>query len=184
MKNYKTYLGIDPGKTGGLALIGSGKQSNANPKVTKMPMLTNRDYDIKTIKRFVKKADVVCIEVTHTMPQMGKKAAYTFGWGAGMLYTVAFILQKPIVMVRAATWRKTVLLGTHGTDNKQRELEAMIRMWPGIDFGAMTKAGREGVAAALCLAVYARGLDGAMTKTGREGVAAAIAVMRLDNNNE
>ena len=76
----KYVMGIDPGKSGGIALV----SYNATPIVTGMGKLT--EVDIFDFMLTHKSKAVKCfIENVHSMPGQGVKSVFSFGKNYGFL---------------------------------------------------------------------------------------------------
>jgi len=119
-----TTIGIDPGKSGGIAWISDGR-----PCVEKMPEtlqdLWDLICDIKSAasgtplerlnaRIYTPKA---YIELVHSSPQMGVKSAFTFGNGFGHLEMALTAAGIPFERVRPQVWQKTLGCLTKGDKN-------------------------------------------------------------------
>lgn len=108
-----TYIGIDPGLSGGIAVIDEG-----NPFAYPMPE-TERDL-FELLENVVYNsgaAPVARIEVVHSSPQMGVKSAFTFGSGYGGLRMALIALKIQFEGVRPQAWQKALGCLTKGDKN-------------------------------------------------------------------
>lgn len=97
------FLGIDPGKTGGLAVLHNGGRSvHAEP----MPPTTLDLY--KLLDGFSQDVDFACLEQVNSMPGEGHAGAFTFGTGYGMLQMGLTATGIPYEFVTPRTWQKAL----------------------------------------------------------------------------
>lgn len=105
------YIGIDPGKSGGIAVLdASGGVVNVFP----MPS-TERDI-MDALREFSEGAKAV-IESVHSMPGQGVVSTFKFGMGYGGLRMALVGLGIPFAAVTPVSWQKTFGLtkGKHPT---------------------------------------------------------------------
>lgn len=102
---YMTFIGIDPGKIGGIAWIIDGKAC-----VEKMPETLRDLWElIDSIKLSSGAAQPVAyIEAVASSPQMGVKSAFTFGNGYGHLEMALIAAGIPFERVRPQKWQKAL----------------------------------------------------------------------------
>jgi len=126
MKRTEIVVGIDPGKNGGIAVIGEyGTYAN------KMPETLQDLWDmIEEIGFGDGCAPESCscrayIEQVHSSPQMGVKSAFTFGNGFGHLEMALTAAGIPFERVRPQVWQKAMGCMTKGDKNvsKRRSQE-------------------------------------------------------------
>src|SRR3990167_995534 len=96
-------LGIDPGASGGLALIGDGFV-----EAHKMPQ-TRMDL-VQTIEQYMPHIDRAIIERVRSSPQMGVTSAFTFGCNYERILAVLTVLRIPFEEVTPGTWQKGFML--------------------------------------------------------------------------
>ena len=161
------YLGIDPGKSGGMACI--------NPLTSDMNSIDARPVPLAG--KFIDWALVghwlctwgpmrgsdrqvhLCIEKVHAMPGQGVSSMFSFGGSYhGMLALIEY-LEIPHTLVTPQTWKRTILKGTK--KDKHAAIEYCKRRWPGVDLLATPRSRKahDGMADALCIAAYAEWLD-------------------------
>jgi Holliday junction resolvasome RuvABC endonuclease subunit len=104
------YLGIDPGKNGGLAIVGSDGSAIA----TRMPATERDIYDWLNDRP---RPSHAVLEKVHSTPQMGVKSAFTFGRGYGSLVMVLTAWGIPFTEVTPAKWQRHLGCLTKGDKN-------------------------------------------------------------------
>lgn len=128
------YVGIDPGLSGGIAIIDSDAMTS---KVMKMPAGKNYPEPLLVVNELSRLlyegTFCVAIEQTQTRPGQGIAASHNYGIGFGVLVGCLYAM-KPVEfrMVRPQVWQKDVWgrYGAHGEDTKQRTYQAMLRAHP------------------------------------------------------
>ena len=110
-------LGIDPGSTGGLAVV----ENNLNtlPQLTlaiKMPTVNIYGKKIIDTKKIAKELnnyviDVSIIEKVHAMPRQGVTSSFQFGRSFGGIETLCYLYSKRVDYVAPAVWKKSLGLG-------------------------------------------------------------------------
>jgi crossover junction endodeoxyribonuclease RuvC len=121
-----TTIGIDPGKSGGIAWIQDGKAC-----VEKMP---DTLQDLWELLRDIA-AEGRCkayLEQIHSSPQMGVVSSFTFGNGFGHLEMALTAAGIPFERVRPQVWQKAMGCMTKGDKNvskrKAQELFPNIKV--------------------------------------------------------
>ena len=123
-----TIIGIDPGKSGGIAWITDG-----SPCVEKMPEtlqdlwelideISCANQETGSVKAY--------IEAVHSSPQMGVTSAFTFGQGFGHLEMALTAAGIPFERVSPQKWQKALGCLTKGDKNvsKRRAQELFPSM--------------------------------------------------------
>lgn len=157
------YLGIDPGKGGGMAIINkwSGAQ-NSYTHVHVTPMIwAGKSIDIIAmadwIENIVDNVDdfVSCIEKVHAMPHQGVTSMFNFGFSTGMIHGMLRSWGIPLHEVRPQDWKKDILHGT--AKDKAAAADFCRRVYPGVNLLATDRSRKphSGIADALCIARYA-----------------------------
>lgn len=101
------YLGVDPGKSGGLALL---RQDGSVATALAMPQ-TERDLldVVADLDRFSDPTDSgpvhAALERVSASPQMGVVSAFTFGRGYGALLMALTAARIPFDLVSPRTWQ-------------------------------------------------------------------------------
>lgn len=108
----KRYIGIDPGKHGGIAVMGADGEVL---DVVKMPETPQDLLDF--LERY--KDDSFCtLERVGGMPGNGGSAMFNFGKGYGHLQMALLALHIPTEDVTPNKWEKTYQLGSSGKYTK------------------------------------------------------------------
>lgn len=152
----KIVLGIDPGLSGGIAVM-----DEAGPiYVQKMPVISSdgkKVIDPGAIRDVIRKFRphegfemVAVIEKVHAMPGQGVTSMFSFGFGYGVLVGVLSAMQVPIEHVRPQAWQKEVLGGIDSKLGKKRAVVWALDRYPSL--GKLP----DGQADALAMAHYGR----------------------------
>ena len=142
------FVGIDPGKYGGIAIIQDGTPIIVATALTKENFL---DF----IEWYAGQTDMcrVCLEKVHAMPKQGAVSMFTFGEGYGWLKGVLDLAKISYQEIPPQTWKKEFGLNS----NKTNSIEVCKQLFPKI---SLTPAGKrvpqDGLAEALLMAEYAR----------------------------
>lgn len=110
----KAFLGLDPGKSGGLAIVGDGIQPWAVP----MPE-TERDLwdTVQGVRAWADRDVAAVVEVVHSMPGQGVSSCFTFGRGYGALRMAIIAAGIPLREVQPRAWQKELGCLTGGDKN-------------------------------------------------------------------
>jgi len=115
-----TTIGIDPGKSGGIAWIQDGESC-----VEKMPDTLQDLWELLENIAINAQLDNLKIhaylEQVHSSPQMGVKSAFTFGNGFGHLEMALTAAGIPFTRVRPQVWQKELGCMTKGDKNVTRK---------------------------------------------------------------
>lgn len=147
------YLGIDPGKTGGIAVIDYWQKDTRLGVSTESTITTckldNTELDIwNWLSDNVDLLNsVATIENVHSMPEQGVKSSFTFGKSLGFLIGLLTASSIPYKFVTPQKWQKGMQCLTGGDKNVSKA--AAQRLWPRVK---MTHA----IADALLIAEYGR----------------------------
>ena len=147
-------LGIDPGKSGGLAVV--SREINSLPRIIfaiKMPTLqinNKKIIDILTIKKQLNmiKIDISVIEKVHAMPRQGVTSSFQFGRSFGAIETLAYLLSQRVDYVAPVVWKKYLGVGSSKKDSLD-----MARLKFG-DNEIWNKKTNDGIAEASLLVLY------------------------------
>ena len=105
-------IGIDPGKSGGVAWVRDGGQV---PFARKMP---DTVHDLVDLLRVRDLSDAKCyLEKVHAMPGQGVTSMFTFGQGLGQLEGVLAALGIPVEWVTPQKWQAALSCKTAGDKN-------------------------------------------------------------------
>ena len=155
-----TFCGVDPGMSGGLALI-----TPINIHVIPMPIAGN-ELDVKTIMWFLsvdlgrlitdEERPLVCIEAVHSLPGNSGRSMFKFGFDTGMLHGIVRAMGLQLITVAPQTWKKAILQGTD--KSKQAAIDYCMRKYPQVNLMPTERSRKpsDGMADALCIAEYAK----------------------------
>ena len=155
---YTYYIGVDPGKSGGLAVITPG----GSVKVTVMP-IAGDEVSIAALADWVRKYCMndmcvthACIEKVHAMPKQGVTSMFKFGFVTGVVHGVLGTYRIPIHLVTPHAWKSKVLKGTK--KDKAAAAAYCSRVYPDVNLLATERSRKphSGMADALCIARYAQ----------------------------
>lgn len=147
-----TYLGIDPGKNGGIAII-------YPDEVCVFPTpVSGKEYLEQDMARLIpaRNGTKAAIERQQAMPKQGVSSTFTTGTGYGLWRGMLAALMVPYVIVPPQEWRKAVGL----TGDKADAVALAQRMFPSVADQLVGPQGglRDGLAEALLIAEYRRRL--------------------------
>lgn len=147
------YIGIDPGKNGGIAIIiTSNVDSNFNKVVSSEKY--SDDNLLNTCRAFTG-ANVVCVlEKVNTMPGQGVVSMFNFGQNFGFIQGVLKAYGIPYELVTPQKWKKEFSC----TSDKNTSIEVCKRLFPSVNLKATDrcKKDHDGMAEALLIAEYGR----------------------------
>ncbi|MDE2343422.1 MAG: hypothetical protein KGL63_08550 [Betaproteobacteria bacterium] len=128
------FIGIDPGAAGAIAYLDA---SGGLVCVTDMPVVEVQVG--KTERRRVSatmlaqllaehslRVQMVVLEKVGGITGQSASAAFTFGYGAGIVEGVVSALQMPVALVTPQAWKKSAGIAT----DKGAAREAAMRLWP------------------------------------------------------
>ena len=157
---YSAVIGIDPGLSGGIAVIRNPNQVDAIP----IPA-TEGDLDVYKIWNWVgyraspyspveEWNAIAYIEAVHAMPGQGVSSVFKFGYVTGILHGVIRAMKIPLKLVTPQAWKKEILAGT--AKDKQAAIDYCLRVYPNVKLIATDRSRtyHSGMADALCIAEY------------------------------
>ena len=112
-------IGIDVGKSGGVAIIDSIKSKNAPIQAVKCPETVK---DMSKVIEWHKweSRDMLCvIEKVHSMPKQGVKSMFTFGKNFGQWLGILTAFEIPYIEVPPQKWMK--YYGAMPKEKKERK---------------------------------------------------------------
>lgn len=147
------YLGIDPGKSGGLALIDNYTLVDVIPTPVagkEIDLGAIRDWLLKIIKADSCEA---WIEKVGAMPGQGVTGMFNFGFSTGAVHGVLAGLNIARFIVTPQAWKKEILTGT--AKDKDAAIDWCVRKYPGLSLVPKgCRKAHNGMADALCIANY------------------------------
>ena len=147
------WIGVDPGKNGGYALISKSETGQA---VFAYPWDDNFfAMEMASLMQFKEHGIVAAVEKVGAMPGQGVTSMFNFGKSAGYIEGVLSALGIPYQLVPPAKWKKEFSL--IGKD-KQASIMACHRLFPELDLKRTERCrtDSDGKAEATLLAEYAR----------------------------
>lgn len=146
------YVGIDPGKSGAIAVVRDSK------------VITLLPYDATMYARVLNAVSMmatgnlrsvkVCVEKVGAMPGQGVVSMFNFGHNLGMIEGMLTALNLPYQLVPPQTWKKEFSLNS----DKTKSIGVCQKLFPGVDLKATSRSRKpsDGLAEALLMAEYAR----------------------------
>tara|TARA_R100000808_G_C2134143_1_gene142736 strand:+ start:1126 stop:1581 length:456 start_codon:yes stop_codon:yes gene_type:complete len=112
----RIYIGIDPGKNGGVGIIYNDIQYCRKCPAT----ITDMAEEIKVCLELAPDIQkFAVIELVHSMPKQGVRSVFTFGQGYGQWLGILTALEVPYIQVSPQKWMKHY--GTLNRDKKERK---------------------------------------------------------------
>ncbi len=171
---YNCFIGIDPGKDGGIAI----QNSDGEIWIEKTPQVAN-EIDIQGLIEIFENTAIynsqikpICvIEDVHAIFGSSAKATFSFGKSAGILEGVLSAMKIPFVKVAPKKWQAVLFEGIReirkpnkknglkgNLDTKPMALLAVKRLYPKLKLTATAKSQKphEGIVDAICLLHYSK----------------------------
>ena len=144
-------IGIDPGKSGALAVIYTDE--NNQPFRTKVVPFDEAVYR-DVLAACVDSRVVCCLEKVGAMPGQGVVSMFSFGRNLGFIEGLLQANKIPYQLVPPQTWKKEFSLSS----DKQSSIDVCKRLFPHTSLLPSTRSRKDndGVAEALLMAEYAR----------------------------
>ena len=141
------YIGIDPGKNGGIALIDDKMMGRTYP--------FSDEFLVKELHDCSKNVPCKCVlEHVHAMPKQGVSSTFNFGMNFGFIQGVLKAYGIPYELVTPQKWKKEFSC----TSDKNTSIEVCKRLFPNVNLKATErcKKDHDGMAEALLIAEYGR----------------------------
>jgi len=136
------YIGIDPGLSGGLAIINDTHTMAVLP----MPVLYiggKKEINVKSLSNWLKSNAHACkmvgIEIQHAMPKQGVTSMFKIGKGYGILIGLLNALDIPFTEIRANEWQKEMFKGQPKGNTKDLSKKIAQQLFPSIEFKATSR---------------------------------------------
>ena len=148
MKNI--YIGIDPGKSGGIALIEDG-QARTMPYSDRQLFATFREVKEKSN---IWSEVICCLEKVGAMPGQGVTSMFNFGVSYGYIKGVLEANGIPYQEIPPQRWKKEFGLNS----DKAASVDVCRKLFPDVNLLATPRCKKphDGMAEALLMAEYAR----------------------------
>lgn len=119
----KYFMGIDPGKSGGIAVLDEVGQI-----VTAVQMPPDPSAILMLMGHGKNPSLLAFMELVHSSPQMGVKSAFTFGEGFGALKMALAASAVPYDLVTPQRWQAVMECRTGGDKNISKARAQ--HLWP------------------------------------------------------
>lgn len=143
-----TYIGIDPGKKGGIAIIAGGNNE----------VYPYTDDTLKLVAANASKTNALCfVEKVSAMPKQGVTSMFNFGKSYGYILGVLEANGIPYQTVSPQRWKRHF-----GLDNdKRKSIVTAKRLFPALSLlpTERCRVESDGMAEALLIALYAQRTD-------------------------
>ena len=141
------YIGIDPGKTGAIAIIFGGMDE------TVLVPFDEQDY-INTLRNLEGQKVKACLEHVTAMPKQGVTSMFNFGQNFGYIKGLLEAFSIPYELVRPQKWKREFSI----TGDKNSSIEVCKRLFPGVSLLRTDRCRKDdnNMAEALLMAEYAR----------------------------
>lgn len=145
------YIGIDPGKNGGIAIL----SVENNQVVSALTYVFDESILITMLYKL--RHDYYCkctLEHVHAMPKQGVSSTFNFGMNFGFIQGVLKAYGIPYELVTPQKWKKEFSC----TSDKNTSIEVCKRLFPSVNLKATDrcKKDHDGIAEALLIAEYGR----------------------------
>lgn len=117
------YIGIDPGASGGLALI-------QNTTVIEWAVMPRLDRDLLNLLRLWKNEYEVkscCLEKVNSMPGEGHVGAFSFGEGFGKLQMALTAAEVPYELITPRVWQKGLGVKVKQKTESKKDFKERLR---------------------------------------------------------
>jgi len=123
----KCYMGIDPGASGGCAVV---YEEGKIARVFKFKGLTLVDLNRQMCECKRDFAPIAVLEKVHSMPGQGVSSTFKFGQNYGQLEMCLVGLKIPYTLVTPAKWQGVMSCRTKGDKNVTKAKAQQT--WPGV----------------------------------------------------
>lgn len=160
----KGYIGIDPGKSGCLAIL----CADGDVYFYDYP----KDGDLAAYYTEIQKGieykeltvELAVLERVHAMPKQGVSSMFTFGANFGGWQTWLIMQRYPHQIIPPQVWMKGFVSKGDGKNTKQCIAVACKRLFPNVVLEGPKGGYKDGRADALMMAYYAKRLCGGVPK--------------------
>ena len=144
----KTYTGIDPGKSGALAVI------EENGDIHVWPFNSVKYAEVLTHLSSVRDEIKCCVEKVGAMPGQGVVSMFNFGHNFGFIEGLLLGNWIPYQLVPPQTWKKEFCV----TSDKNTSIEVCRKLFPHVSLLPTERSRKpsDGMAEAILIAEYAR----------------------------
>lgn len=148
----KLYVGIDPGQSGGVAMIYGDKYTSVPMPETRLQLHTLLKMWVDSYGATGRTATIECV---HSMPKQGVASTFKFGKGYGEVLGICTALGFSIIGPTPQAWKKAMLAGTD--KGKDASIQVCENLFPKVELvQPRCRKAHDGAAEALLLAEYGR----------------------------
>jgi len=151
----RTYIGIDPGTSGGIAIFAPGRRFSVFP----MPY-SDGAYNEQRICAYLEEHvhPVAIIEHVHAVYGSSAGSTFNFGMGFGLIRGILAALEIPYQLVTPKKWQDVMLHGENRKDTKAASVRVALRLFPQANFfvSERSKKHHHGMTDAALIAEYGR----------------------------
>jgi crossover junction endodeoxyribonuclease RuvC len=149
-RTRKCYLGIDPGKRGGLGLL---KPDGTALLATRMPEDKVRILDVISRLKQEYAGLIMIVEQSQPMPKQGIVSSFNYGRHFATFEDAALLLKIPYHTITPAVWKRAMQL----TKDKNDSFAACRKLFPTVNLIPQgCRKQHDGIAEALLIAEYGR----------------------------
>lgn len=128
-------LGIDPGLSGGLAIVKAGPHSNSLIGAIDIPVAgedAKKRIDVSVIVRWLQEyePDVAYIERAQAMPDQGASSGFHYGRAVGYLEATCLAMFIPLHIIEVRAWKKLFQLPGKLNGGAEMARQRVIQMFP------------------------------------------------------
>lgn len=155
-------LGIDPGKSGGMALIdkyGDFLEYQAFKPTKENAFDVDLFCDLIITWKTKHSEWITWVEKLHGRPSQSSVATFTFGSNYGQIIGALSAYNYDITYVHPITWTKVIHADApRAYDSKSKSLWVAEKLWPGLDLRATKRSRKphDGIVDAMLIAEYGR----------------------------
>ena len=125
-------IGIDPGQTGGIAMVNEDGLADATRYPGDIPSAA---AFVSMLRKEYGRPRLAIIEKVHSMPKQGVASSFKFGTNFGAWQGIMAARNVPYLLVTPHGWQKIMLKDAprKGRTTKERSLEVARQLFPDID---------------------------------------------------
>lgn len=149
----KLYMGIDPGKDGGIGIV------DEDGVIFEYTLMPQTPHDLFSYFSQLEPIKHVFLEKAQPMPKQGVTSTFNYGLGFGILQGLLISTKLPWTLIRPTEWTKIMCKGIDTKlDTKKRSLIAAQNLFPKEKFlkSSLAKKPHSGIYEACLIAEYCR----------------------------
>ncbi len=131
------YVGIDPGLSGALAVLGEEGQLIAVWDTPTVKTGKKTVYDVAEMAKILsweRDWATVTMEQAQGMPGQGITSTFRIGEGFGIWRGILAAFKMPLLTVRPSVWQRAMFKGVAiGNGTKEKSVTLAMQLFPGID---------------------------------------------------